>query len=127
MGVAGLAPLLPNDAASKQLEPGGGFRRFARGGGLHAEDLQSGFDLGLEVLEPKQVGGELSQALHRLLASLLHSANLRRFLEQLAALRGRADDDLLDVVLSDDRVGVNRETGGREHVEQVASADARSV
>ncbi len=127
MGIAGLAPFLPHDAPAKQLQAGCRLGGFPRRAGLHTQDVEARFDLRPQVFEPEQVGGELVEPLHRLLAALLDPAYLRRLFQQLAALGGRAHDDLLDVVLADDRVRVDGQAGGREHVEEIAPADTRPV
>src|SRR5262249_36165540 len=53
--------------------------------------------------------------------------DLGRLLQELAALRGSADHDVLDVVLVDDRVGVDREAGRAEDVNQIAAPDPGAV
>src|SRR4029077_16014146 len=124
---AGLAPFLPDDAASQELEPGGRFGGFPGGGGLHLERFEPGCDLGLEVFEPQEVVRELFELLRRFLASLLDASDLRGLFEELPALSGRADDDVLDVVLVDDRVGVDGEAGGGEEVDEVPAPDPGAV
>ncbi len=127
MSVARLAPLLPHDAAPQQLETRHRFGCFSRRMRLLLQDLEPWPELLSQVLEPQQVVGELLQLLNRLVPSLLDAAHLGRLFEELAALGGRADDDVLDVVLVDDRVGVDRQSGRAEDVQEIAAADARAV
>src|ERR1700674_4074717 len=102
MRVLRLAPLLPHDAASKQLEAGSRFGRFPRRAGLNSQELEAGLDLRPQVFKAEQVGGELTQALSGLLAARLHATHLRSLLQQLPAFARRAHDDLFYVVLADD-------------------------
>src|SRR5439155_14200258 len=104
--VASLAPLLPHGAAPQELEASAGLSGVVRSRGLGAEHLEPRPDLGPKILEPEEVGRELLKLLHRLLAAGLDAANLGRLFQQLPPLGRRADDDVLDVVLVDDRVGV---------------------
>ncbi len=127
VGVAGLPPFLPHDASPEQLEAGRRLRRFARRRRLHLEHLEARLDLRPQILQAEQVGGKLREALRRLLAPRLHTAHLRRLFEQLPALGGRTHDDRFDVVLVDDRVGVDGEAGRREQMKQVAPPHASAV
>ena len=122
-----LAPLLPHNASPQQLEARRGLGGLTRGGRLGTERLEARSELLSQVFQATQVGRELLQLLDRLLAPLLDAAHLGRLLEQLPALAGRADDDVLDVVLVDDRVRVDGQTCRGEHVDQVAAADACAV
>ena len=110
MRVARLAPLLPDHAAAKQLEPGMGFRRLPRRRCLHLQRFKPGYQLGLQVLEADQIGGQLLQPLHGFLATRLDATHLRSLFEQLAPFTRCAYDDVLDVVLVDDRVGIHGES-----------------
>src|SRR5579864_816456 len=99
MAVASLAPLLPHDASSQQLEPCCRLGCLPGRRGLGAERLEPRSELGLQILEAKQVRGQLLQPLQSLLPPLLDPAHLSRLFQQLTPLRGRADHDVLDVVL----------------------------
>ena len=113
MSIPGLAPLLPHDAASEQVEPRGRLGSLAGRCSLCLDDLETRLDLRPEILEPQQVLGKLGQPLARFLPPLFDAAHLRRLLQQLPTLGGRAHDDVLDVVLVDDRVRVESEAGRR--------------
>src|SRR5450759_4370796 len=59
MCVARLAPLFPHDAAAQEIESRRRLSALSSGSGLAAEDLQTRLDLRLEVIQPKQVLGQL--------------------------------------------------------------------
>ncbi len=94
---------------------------------MGAHHVQPRLDLGAQVFEPEQVLCELGQTLSGLLPPRFDAANLRRFLQEGTPFRGRAHDDRLDVALVDDRVGIDREPGRGEDVDEVAPADAGAV
>ena len=88
VGIARLAPLLPDDASPQQLQPGAGVGGFPGGCGLGAQSLESGRQLRLQVLEPEEVRRQLLQLLRGLLAPGLDASDLSRLLEQLPAFAG---------------------------------------
>ena len=127
VGIARLAPLLPDDASAQHLQPRQRLGSLPGGGRLCADHLESGLDLGAQVFEPEQVLGQLRKPLGGFLAALLDASHLGRLFEKGPPLRRRAHDDRLDVVLVDDRVRVHCEAGRGEHVDDVAPADPRAV
>src|SRR5207249_11634108 len=88
LGIASIAPLLPDDASPQQLQPGAGVGGFAGGCGLGAQSLESGRQLRLQVLEPEEVRRQLLQLLRGLLAPGLDASDLSRLLEELPAFAG---------------------------------------
>jgi hypothetical protein len=127
MGITRLAPFFPHDAASEQLQPRRRFGSFASSCCLGANYLEAWLDLRPEILEAEQILGQLGEPLARFLPPLLDATDLGGFLEKLATLGGRANDDVLDVVLVDDRVRVEGEARRGQQVDQVAAAHAAAV